>query len=121
MSRRIIVTGSRTWTDEKRIREALHYYRVLFGRSATVVHGECPYGADRLAGLVAVEYGMSVETHPAQRDLHGKRAGFLRNAHMVELGADVCLAFIKANSKGATMCANLAEKAGITTQRFRED
>jgi hypothetical protein len=86
-----------------------------------IVHGACPYGADKLANDLAVEFGVPVEKHPARWSIHGNRAGFLRNAEMVELGADVCLAFIRNGSKGATMTADLANEAGIPTYRYTEE
>lgn len=112
---RLLVTGSRDWTDRAAIeRELTRYYQ----RGVTIVHGDCPTGADAIADHAAVEWGWEVERHPADWNTHGKAAGFIRNKAMVGLGADLCLAFIKNGSRGATMTADLAEKAGIRTLRF---
>ena len=116
---RILVTGSRDWTDRDAIEGALWNAWIDAGMHATLVHGDCPTGADAIADeLWRIHTPSSpIERHPADWDRHGKRAGFLRNAEMVALGADVCLAFIKNESKGASMTARIAEEAGIPTFR----
>lgn len=121
LTKRILVTGSRDWVDRQRINDALFdEIRTFTPNPCVLVHGGCPSGADHIAHTLWVTNmpGRPIEVYRADWDTHGKKAGFLRNQHMVDLGADVCLAFIKDGSAGASMTANLAEEAGIVTKRF---
>ena len=118
---RILVTGSRDWTDARKIQ--LEIFRALYEAKtphseAVLIHGACPTGADALADEYAQATGMHTIRRPAEWGRHGKRAGFLRNVELVNLAPDVCLAFIRNGSRGATMTANLAQRAGIETRRF---
>ena len=120
MNRRILITGSRTWDDRQTIGLALRQAWDEVGQgSPTLVSGACPQGADSIAESIWQAQGLPVELHPADWAQHGKRAGFIRNAEMVSLGADICIAFIRDDSRGATMTAALAERAGIRTLRYR--
>jgi hypothetical protein len=118
---KILVTGSRDWEDARSIElemfRALYEVKTPFDH-AVLLHGACPTGADALADEYARATGMHVIRRPADWDQHGKRAGFLRNVELVELQPDICLAFIRNGSRGASMTAQLAEKAGIETRRF---
>lgn len=127
---RILITGSRDWEDRNLLNDTLNEY--AGASDIVVVHGACPTGADKMADEWVAYQGVRVERHPAwwiSPDGYDPRAGFRRNAAMVRLGADVCLAFINRCTKpdctpqphgshGATHTADLAEKAGIPTRRF---
>jgi len=107
----------------------LAYYDLGPGKHV-IVHGACPTGADKMADDFAKYHDLSIDPHPADWNRLGRAAGPLRNAEMVALGADICLAFIgncssprchrpePHPSHGATHCANLAERAGIPVRRF---
>ncbi|GHH63721.1 hypothetical protein GCM10017673_05130 [Streptosporangium violaceochromogenes] len=116
-ARRVLVTGSRTWTDTATIHAAL---ADQFGDgTAILVTGACPRGADTIAEHLWTTWGGVVERHPADwGGPLGKSAGPVRNAEMVVLGAAVCLAFIRDASPGATHTARLAETAGIPVHRY---
>jgi hypothetical protein len=118
-NKRLLVTGSRDWDDADTIMQELTTAWINLGMGeVTLVSGNCPTGADKIAEDYwrRSKFG-PVEKHPADWEKHGKRAGFIRNSEMAKLGADLCVAFVKDNSKGTVMMAKLAEKAGITVMR----
>lgn len=124
---RVLVTGSRTWEDVRALRRALNDVLTELPSPATpvtVVHGDCPHGADRQASVWVRDtqrgplFVVAEEKHPANWRVNGKRAGFIRNQLMVNLGADLVLAFIRDGSRGASHTAGLAERAGIPVHRF---
>jgi hypothetical protein len=57
--------------------------------------------------------GLECERHPADWDMHGKKAGFLRNRVMVESGIDIALVYVHDDSKGALHTLGLARTAGL--------
>lgn len=114
---RVLVTGSRTWTNFQLVRDELSKLATP-DNFLTVVHGACPTGADAAADLWASQNAWINERHPADWARYKGAAGYRRNAEMVALGADICLAFIRGGSRGASHTADLAEKAGIVTLRF---
>lgn len=123
----ILVTASRLWNRPDVVEETL---RILAnaawesGISDVVVrHGACPTGGDAQADAWVRRQrheGLAVRADrwPADWTGLGKRAGYARNLAMVQAEpvADVCVAFIRDLSKGASMCAELAERAEIPVQ-----
>jgi hypothetical protein len=134
---RLLVTGSRTWHDQTRLSRELSVIHDRLARTSkwryiqeglTLVSGHCPQGADRLAENWAHSlFGIDVETHPAEWQVHGRAAGIIRNHEMVDLGADACAAFLMPcaepkcrhygkpdhYSHGGTDCAYYARSRGI--------
>ena len=137
---RVLVTGSRELTDRNLVWDTLSILA-----PTTVVCGydkesETPRGADQFAyewALVRDE--VKLECYPAdwsrkcdQRCWHPPRfrnvgdvlvpycpmAGHLRNAEMVESGADLCVAFFKvgAKNRGTKDCVRRAKGASIEVQ-----
>ena len=113
---RILITGSRNWTDREAIRNAIAEQSEP-AWDVTVVHGSAR-GADEHANWVALELGLNPEAHPAQWAQHGKKAGPLRNQQMVDAGADICLAFPLGKSVGTWDCVRRAKAAGIPVKVY---
>lgn len=141
---RVLVTGSRSWRDRETLADALldaWYDATQVVSSETgfvIVHGDCPDGADALAKQWALDNDLSHEPHAADwsapcdatcpnhrktSDRHGEycpMAGHRRNQLMVDLGADLVLAFHRNSSRGTADCINRARRAGIPVRVLEE-
>lgn len=129
---RVLVTGSRDWPFPLIVDAALDSAAHLTEgpKNMVIVHGACTSGADKVADQWGSRNGAAIAAYPAKWQEYGRAAGPMRNAKMVNLGADLCLAFIspcsqpsctkkgKHGSHGATSCADLAEANGIRTFRY---
>lgn len=105
---RVIVCGSREWSDREAIADRLFD----LPPGSTIVHGNAK-GADRIAAQEGQKLGHLIEAHPADWERHGKSAGPIRNEHMASLGADLCLAFWDGRSRGTADMVDRAERHGI--------
>jgi hypothetical protein len=117
MVERILITGSRDWSDADLLRRVVLRMLAVSTQDAVLVHGGCR-GVDVDAARLWREAGRPVEVHAAEWDVHGRAAGPIRNQLMVDLGADMCVALIRDGSRGASQCADAAERAGIQTYRI---
>lgn len=120
---RIIITGSRYFGSGTRtnydidlMTRALEQIgvnlRAQGAQTITLVHGAAR-GADTLAANIGAQLGYIIEAHPANWSTYGKRAGTIRNQHMVNLGADVVLGFPIGESRGTRHCMRTAQLAHI--------
>jgi hypothetical protein len=132
---RILITGSRSWPDLQLLADILmetwHDATQNGHPNIVVVHGGAD-GADTLARLWAEAHGIPAETHPAdwtgpcadtcppghrraRRDGtdYCPLAGHRRNQAMVNLGADLCIAFHHNRSTGTADAIRRATAAGI--------
>jgi hypothetical protein len=107
---RVLVTGSRDWRDFDTIWNRLSELPPSF---SIIVHGAAT-GADHMCHSAAIALGFSPEPHFPDYALYPVNVAPLkRNEKMVDLGADLCLAFPTASSRGTWHCYNLAKEAGI--------
>lgn len=118
MTFRVLITGSRDWSNAEVIEQALSPYA---SPDAVLVSGSCPSGADSIAERIWAAWGLPIERHPADWKRYGKMAGLKRNRQMVDSGVDVCLAFRRNYSRGTTHCANYSTMSGVDTYWFTED
>lgn len=114
---KIMVSGSRTWTDETMMLDAFvtHVPWNLRG-SVTLFHGDAA-GADRMADRLWRTYRIGpVVPIPANWAL-GRRAGPIRNGLLVAQMPDKAL-FFNLGTPGTTDALRQAREAGIVTFEY---
>ena len=105
---KLIIAGSRDFTDYKLLAETLKAEGLTGDTVDTVVSG-CAHGADKLGEKWAVSQGIPITRFPADWDAYGKRAGFVRNSEMAEY-ADACIVFWNGTSKGTKHMIDIAKR-----------
>lgn len=109
---KLLIAGSRSITPDAWLIPSL-ISQAEFGPAliTTVISGGAR-GVDRAGEDWARANQLAVEVHLPDWNLHGRRAGFVRNAAMVAQ-ADVCLVIWDGHSHGTLNTINLARKKGI--------
>lgn len=107
--KRVAIVGSRQFSDyeviEPWILFAIHPWDIL-----EVVSGGAP-GVDYIAEVFARKHNLLLKVFPAEWNLHGKKAGLIRNRLIVE-NSDIVLAFPDSESVGTLHTINLAREMG---------
>lgn len=106
---KVLVCGGRDYRDYHTVAAWLHDIHLTDGISMIIQGGA--NGADEMAGDWAKLMAIPCLRVPADWQEHGKRAGYLRNAKMLEYKPDLVLAF--PGGRGTNMMIDLAKKAGV--------
>lgn len=109
-SRRVLIYGSRGWTDSNAIRNVI----LKLTKDDVVIHGGAG-GADSIAGRWAQACGIPVEVYPADWRKYGRAAGPIRNQQMIDEGKPTeAYGFrMKGASRGTDDMCRRVQQAGI--------
>ena len=126
---KILICGSRHWTNYDSIISAVQRLVVKYGKeNITIIEGGAP-GADSLARQAAIECGISYKEFPADWGRFGRKAGPIRNQQMLDEldvtesgGQDMVVAFHEdiEKSRGTRDMVNRARKNGVPVYIMKE-
>lgn len=114
---KVIIAGSRNFNDYEKLKSYCDFYlKDLINTSnieLVIVSGHAR-GADSLGEKYAHENNYKCEVYPADWNLHGKAAGYIRNEEMAKV-SNALIAFLDPNSenKGTKHMINSAAKYNL--------
>ena len=125
---KVLVCGGRDYSNVDKVYEVLDE---IDQREATlpgdktgeiitaIISGHAK-GADSIGEMYGDERGFRVEVYPANWNLYGRRAGYLRNVEMAEKGKpDLVEAF--PGGKGTAMMIKIGNERGIEVMEVSDD
>lgn len=115
---RLIVAGSRNFTDYDKLCKSLDYLLSNTDKEEVTILCGMAKGADLLGRRYADENNIDVREYPADWDKYGKSAGYLRNSDMAD-NATHLVAFWDGVSKGTKHMIDLARKKGLVIRVIR--
>ena len=116
---RLLICGSRDFSDEKLMRVTLGRYIDSLGRPDVIITGGAR-GADFMAESLAKAMKIPVESYPADWRKYGRRAGPLRNIQMLkEAKPTYVLAFYSGTiTPGTEHMVSIATEKNIVALSF---
>jgi len=121
-SKCVLITGDRNFpVTSSAIKTIVNQCKTL---GLTIVHGDCPTGADNIASKLCDELKVPQKKYPAEWSKYGKGAGPIRNQQMIDNEKPViCYAFHDtiALSKGTKDTINRVLKAKIVIFLIKSD
>lgn len=112
---KLIIAGSRSITLFNLVERAFEMADMK-GRTIEIVSGGAK-GVDRLGELLAKQLHIPIKRFPADWNLHGRSAGYIRNTEMANY-ADELLAIWDGESKGTKHMINIMKKKQKVVYEF---
>lgn len=111
MKTRIIVAGSREFTDYSLLKKNIN--NIIKNYSNVEIVSGTARGVDRLGEKYAREHMVDLKRFPADWNRYGKSAGYRRNEEMAQYSSQekgVLIAFWDGQSKGTNHMINIAKE-----------
>ena len=110
MSERVLVCGSRGWSDRDYLEGFLD--RTVESHGIDVVIHGAARGADTMAGEWALKRGIPVVAFPADWATHGRAAGPIRNQRMLDEGKPTLVIAFALNLSTSKGTSDMLRRAG---------
>ena len=122
----VIICGSREFENYELLKEKCNH---LLSRKLNdpnikvVIISGCAKGADSLGEKYASEIGLEILKYPADWDKYGKRAGYLRNKQMAEIGNAVIAFMVPGEDKnrGTKNMISLARAGNLLVREIIDE
>lgn len=110
---KVIIAGSRGFTNYSLLKEKMNSIlgEKIISYKIEIVSGTAN-GADKLGERYAKEMRFILRQFPANWNLYGKRAGYIRNTEMRNY-ADACVVFWDGKSRGTKHMIDLAREKNM--------
>ena len=105
---KVIVAGTRTYNNYQELKQVLDEVLINKKPNIEIVSGGAR-GADHLGEIYANDNNYQLKIFPADWDIYGKAAGYIRNEQMARY-ADACVVFWDKQSRGSKHMIDLANK-----------
>jgi len=122
----VIICGSREFENYELLKEKCNTIlsrKLIDPDIKVVIISGCAKGADSLGEKYASEIGLEILKYPADWDKYGKRAGYLRNKQMAEIGNAVIAFMVPGENKnrGTKNMISLARASNLLVREIIDE